>query len=202
MDKLNTFLDLSTIVSCSNIDGKLKELAEILMNEYCIINGQHSYRPIEIEFYIYDKDKHPDEHVYRRDAKAGRVFFHKSGMDICFASSIENGRFGGILIRAFEREDGICFGGPRICSYEVLNTASNICSIVPCKEKGSYRTVASKRIGITEWHDSKSNWKDKYYDKKYRFVRANQKSIVMEFDGFNFRKTTFVKNKKTYKFEI
>lgn len=200
MDRLKALLDIQSIVSSTDIDGRLKEIAETLMNEYCIFNGQHLYRPIEIEFYIYDKEAHADEHVYQRDAEAGRVFFHKSGMDICFASSMKDGRFGGILIRALEREDGKCFGGPRICSYEVLNTASDICTVDPCEEKCSYSTIASERIGISEWHDAKSDWKDEYFNKKYRFVREGLETIVMEFDSFDFRETAYVQNKKSYKF--
>lgn len=200
MDRLKALLDIRSVVSSANVDGKLKEIAETLMNEYCIFNGQHQYRPIEIEFYIYDKGTHADEHVYQRNAEAGRVFFHKSGMDICFASSMKDGRFGGILIRALEREDGKCFGGPLICSYEVLNTASDICTVAPCEEKCSYSAIASERIGISEWHDAKSDWKDEYFNRKYHFVREGQKTIVMEFDSYDFRETAFVQKKKSYKF--
>ena len=85
-------------------DG-LKDLAREIMNNICISNGAYIYRPIEIEFYVYDKREHADIHVYPRDKKeAGELFFHLSGMDICFKSSIKDGQFGGILIRAIERE--------------------------------------------------------------------------------------------------
>ena len=205
METLKEKLKIDSLLKEQDLNEALKKLAEMIMNGYCIANGKHKYRPIEIEFYIYEKDidndhkKHADEHVYQRDAEAGRVFFHKSGMDICFASSMKDGRFGGILIRALEREDGKCFGGPRICSFEVLNTASALCIIQLCEEKRSYTAIASKRIGITEWHDSKSNWKDEYYNKDYRFVREGQKPIEMEFDSYDFRLSASAKYKRIYK---
>ena len=201
MDRLKALLDIQSIVSNTDVDVRLKEIAETLMNEYCISNGKHLYRLIEIEFYIYDKDEHADEHVYKRTAEAGQLFLHKNGMDICFASSMKEGRFGGILIRALEREDGKCFGGPRICSYEVFNTASGLCTVDSCEKKCSYRAVSSERIDISELHDSKSDWKDEYFNKKYRFVREGQKSIIREFDSFDFLKAVYINNKKiTYNF--
>ena len=140
MESLKSLLNIETIVSKPDVDSELKRIAKVLMNEYCISNGEYIYRPVEIEFYIYDdKGKHADTHVYPRDRKeAGELFFHLSGMDICFKSSLEEGRFGGILIRALEREkngERTLFGGPLVCKDEVLNTATEKCSVKSCENK-------------------------------------------------------------------
>ncbi len=209
MDRLKSLLNIETIAAKSDINGELENIAKILMNEYYISNGTHLYRPLEIEFYIYLKDisksekRHADEHVYPRTAETGRIFFHQSGMDICFTSSMEDGYFGGILIRALEREDGENFGGPRICAYEALNSASGMCVIQECEcdKKLSFDVEASERIGIKEWTDSKDkSWKDEYYNKKYRFVRKGLTEITMTLPKFDFREPKLKFPNKKYKF--
>lgn len=205
MDRLKSLLNIETIVAKSDINSELKNIAKILMNEYCIFNGEYSYRPVEIEFYIYDTVKHQDTHVYPRDKKeAGELFFHLSGLDICFKSSLEKGRFGGILIRALEREkDGEktkLFGGPLVCKDEVLNTASEKCSVKLCKKKftcGNPHT--SPRQGINE--DKKIT--DAYWDKNYRFIRRDMdidKPIERLVDTYAFRAKPpkEVQQKRTY----
>ena len=209
MDRLKSLLNIETIAAKSDINGELENIAKILMNEYYISNGTHLYRPLEIEFYIYLKDinknekRHADEHVYPRTAEAARIFFHQSGMDICFSSSMEDGYFGGILIRALEREDGENFGGPRICAYEVLNSALGMCVVQECEcdKKLSFDVEASERIGIKEWTDSKDkSWKDEYYNKKYRFVRKGLTEITMTLPKFDFREPKLKFPNKKYKF--
>ena len=209
MESIQTLLSIPRILSCEDVQGELKSLAGKLMNEYCISNGMHTYRLLEIEFYIYLKDisksekRHADEHVYPRTAETGRIFFHQSGMDICFTSSMEDGYFGGILIRALEREDGENFGGPRICAYEVLNSASGMCVVQECEcdKKLSFDVEASERIGIKEWTDSKDkSWKDEYYNKKYRFVRKGLTEITMTLPKFDFREPKLKFPNKKYKF--
>ena len=78
MNHLQSLLNIPRILSTPNIENELERIAKLLMNDYCISNGKHSYRLLEIEFYIYDKDRHADEHVYERDAETGRIFFIKA----------------------------------------------------------------------------------------------------------------------------
>ena len=158
-------------------------LAERIINEICIFNGKYTYHPIEIEFYIYDKEHHADILVYPREAKIGDLFFHLSGMDICFESSIKDGRFGGILIRSFEREDGKQFGGPLICKDEVLNSVLGKCIVKVCDKELSHQiSKVTQRKGFKGPKGSK----DIYWDKKYRFVRDDVqkpiKRVEQEFD--------------------
>ena len=200
MESIQTLLSIPRVLSCSDIPCELKSLARKLMNEYCISNGRHNYRLLEIEFYIYDKASHADEHVYERDTEAGQLFLHKMGVDICFASSMSQGQFGGILIRALERDDNKVFGGPRICSYELMNTATSLCSVEMSKDKLTFDIEESVRIGVKEWTDSKDkSWKDEYYNKKYRFTRKGLRQLQMTVCRYNFRETKIKTDIKTYK---
>ena len=199
MESLKALLDIQRVLSNSDIEKELESLAKSLMNDYCISNGKHTYGLLEIEFYIYDKDAHADEHVYERDAEAGQLFLHKMGVDICFASSMSQGQFGGILIRALERDDNKVFGGPRICSYELMNTATSLCSVEMSKDKLTFDVEESIRIGVNEWDDPKSDWKDEYYNKKYRFTRKGLRQLQMTVCRYNFRETKIKADIKTYK---
>ena len=197
----------------TDIDTDIKELAKELMNEYCIYNGQYHYRPIEIEFYIYDKDNHADTHVYYRNKKAGELFFHYSGMDICFESSSpqpNNGnkdvRFGGILIRALEREDGKYFGSPLVCMCEIINTATEKCKVEKRPIAESEKIDIDKfgqRVGIKAKNEG-----DTFYDKKYRFVRKDildelkyKRRCFSSRDSFDFKKKTYKQKSSSYKIE-
>ena len=180
MESIQTLLSIPRVLSCEDVQVELKSLAGKLMNEYCISNCRHTYRLLEIEFYIYDKDAHADEHVYERDAEAGQLFLHKMGMDICFASSMSQGQFGGILIRALERDDNKYFG-------ELS------------KDKLNFDIEESKRIGINEWDDPKSDWKDEYFNKKYRFTRKGLERLQMTVNRYYFRETAIKTDNKTYK---
>lgn len=182
-------------------------LAKEIMNKICISNGAHIYRPIEIEFYIYDKKEHADIHVYPRDnKKAGDIFFHLSGMDICFESSFEETegtiRFGGILIRALEREDGKRFGGPLTCKDEVLNNASKKCRVRICNT--FTKIEANNPINRKGINQSKTLFSiDKYCDASYRFFISSFNigdEIQMKYDTFNFKNQEIQKDRiSTYK---
>ena len=104
---------------------KCHELAEELLNNYCIQCGNKRYYFAEIEFYYYEKDrwdKEWNEKTYpRTDKDAGSFFFHYSGFDICFESKFDKGKFGGILIRSIRDEVGKFITGPSVCSLEILN---------------------------------------------------------------------------------
>lgn len=202
--QIKSLLNLDEIIKKKDNDNKvldLKSLAESIMNEVCIFNGKHTYHPIEIEFYIYDKKNHADIHVYPRKAKVGDIFFHLSGMDICFESSFEEKegtiRFGGILIRALEREDGKRFGGPLTCKDEVLNTAIMKCLVMSCEklEKKVSENI-HKRKGLENKGEN-----DKFYNALYRFFRDDfyiKKRIIMEDDSFDFKDHKLNESHKRY----
>ncbi len=111
------------------------EIAQELFNNYGIECDNKIFRFAEIEFYYYDREKYlgdPDlfkwqEVTYpRKGYDAGQLFYHLSGIDICFDSQYneDSGKFGGILIRALKDEKGI-IAGPLNCKDEILNACKN-----------------------------------------------------------------------------
>ena len=80
------------------------------------------------EQYLKDPSHHKWQEVTypRNDYKGGELFYHLSGIDICFDSQYneESGRFGGILIRSIKDGDKI-IAGPLNCKDEILNACKN-----------------------------------------------------------------------------
>ena len=60
--------------------------------------------------YLKDKNQYKWQEVTypRNDYQGGQLFYHLSGIDICFDSHYKNNeaKFGGILIRAIKDEKG------------------------------------------------------------------------------------------------
>lgn len=95
------------------------KIAEILLNKVAIRKGEKIFYIKDIEFYLYENN-HRDIVTYPRICKAGQWFFHPSGIDISFESSVdvksndyelfqpilrEDAFFGGVLIRAIYPAD-------------------------------------------------------------------------------------------------
>ena len=118
-----------------NIQESFRNIAEELFQNYCIQCGQSFFYFAEIEFYYFDEARfHSDwnEVTYERDGyRAGDLFYHLSGVDICFDSHLlkvngkKSGYGGGILIRSIvEVVDGkeeLTFG-PLTCMNKMLNS--------------------------------------------------------------------------------
>ena len=88
----NPFEGLSNYES---IQDKCAEIARELFSNYHLACGNETFRFAEIEFYYYDramylKDKNLNkwqEVTYPRDNyQGGQLFYHLSGIDICFDS--------------------------------------------------------------------------------------------------------------------
>ena len=99
-----------------------------MLNSYGIQCGSKKYYFAEVEFYYYEInrwDKEWNEKTYPRTGKkAGSLFFHYSGLDICFESKFEEGKFGGILVRSLKDEAGLFITGPSVCSLEIINACN------------------------------------------------------------------------------
>ena len=169
-------------INSDNYYQRFKEIADELIYSYCIECGEEHYRFAEIEFYYYDKNvlnKKWNEETYPRTGKeTGTLFFHYSGFDICFPSSYETGRFGGILIRSLLRESDMKYiNGPLLCTNEILNSCSLIETWPIIKRTSSRKCCidSAKRFGI----ESDKNISDTFcfYDtnliRRNRFVNAS-----------------------------
>lgn len=119
----------------SQIQNRCKEIAKMLFDNYCIKCGDTVFRFAEIEFYYYDQtwfNKEWNEVTYPRICEAGDIYYHLSGMDICFKSNLPNdfkkkkiGTGGGILIRSIwekaDKGNKNITVGPLTCVNKILN---------------------------------------------------------------------------------
>ena len=125
------------------------EMAKELFRDYCIDCNGKEYYFAEVEFYYWQKgeDNKWNEKwnrvTYPRICKAKNLFFHLSGMDICFESNYKdsNAKSGGILVRALADEHNNIIVGPWICMLEMLN----LC-------QGKNMPVFRKKENKREWH--------------------------------------------------
>lgn len=117
-----------------SFNKKCSEIAIDLFCHYCINCNGKEYYFAEIEFYYWDKDLWNEQWnriTYPRICNAGNLYYHLSGIDICFNSQYNEGnlneeaRFGGILIRAIRCEDGTVVAGPWNCMLKLLNECDN-----------------------------------------------------------------------------
>ena len=118
---------------------KCLEIATTLFNEYGIKCGEKIFRFAEIEFYYYEKGKWEEDWnkvTYARDGyNGGDLFFHLSGVDICFDSFCKDGqgKFGGILVRSIVDKDNKLVVGPWNTMLCILNESKG--SLMPCLKR-------------------------------------------------------------------
>ena len=197
-------------------------IAKTLFENYSIVCGDKVYRFAEIEFYYYKKeesdknnfDKDWNRETYPRNKDAGDLFFHYSGVDICFQchyddidKNNEYGEFGGILIRSL-RDGTKIFAGPLFCANLMLNACKEH---MPTLQKGDCQQctlVSATRFGISS---DKNQEKDKelflcYYatyvdgkelnwDETSERIAWNKKSGVFKKQTRNYRKDRLNDNK-------
>lgn len=138
-----SFLNLEQDPNMKLVQEKIRVIAEELFEDYCIkceSGGEHKdryFRFAELEFYYYKKGKFDSEWnkvTYPREKNAGELFFHYSGMDICFQSHFDKNDsdkvfFGGMLVRSvFELDENdmiILHAGPLYVANLVLNSCKN-----------------------------------------------------------------------------
>ena len=131
----------------SDVQKTFGDIAQRLFDEYCINCNGTEYYFAEIEFYYYEKGKWEEEWnsvTYARDGySAGDLFYHLSGIDICFESHFNSkedisaditktttnkARYGGILIRSVTKvNDDSLIAGPLNCKNELLNACKGSC---------------------------------------------------------------------------
>ena len=98
-----------------NVSKMFDELASTWLRQTVIVTPKNNFNLREIEFYLYDKDLHPDTYAHKnkRQSEFGEWYFHRftdiepflksnrNGLDITFGNK-EKGIYGGILIRKIE----------------------------------------------------------------------------------------------------
>lgn len=174
-------------------------IAKELFCGYCIKCDDREFYFAEIEFYYYEEcvwDKKWNEVTYARDGyDAGALFYHLSGIDICFNSHYKTWpvKFGGILIRAIRDEHGKVIAGPLTCKDEILNACK--CGEMPRLRRASKtQTIDPKSTyrALGEKDTDKENDRLCFYDS-----RINDWNPVK--DKYNTRKGVIEPRKGAYK---
>lgn len=145
---------------------KVDEFMKSIINNYELTINENQYKFAEIELY-YKSQEHNDCRVFKRDGKkAGELFFHRFGFDICFES--DNKTFGGVLVRSLQdinnNENFIC--GPLTCSTALLNNnAPNI------KFEIKYNNF-SGNPSIEQTRRIKGQCKNNFDEAPYRYITS------------------------------
>lgn len=149
------------------------DIAEELFNNYCILCNKTEYHFAEIEFYYYEKDNWEEEWnkvTYARNGfAAGDLFYHLSGIDICFESHYDemSAQFGGILIRAIKKEDNTIVAGPYTCKDELLNACKGCCMPILSRQMKTKHIKPTVLPTIRSLGDK--DMKEKNIDGNYEF---------------------------------
>lgn len=149
------------------------KIAKILLNKVAICKGEKIFYIKDIEFYLYENN-HRDIVTYPRICKAGQWFFHPSGIDISFESSVDvksndyelfqpilrdDAFFGGVLIRAIYPADkapsDACkysLDGPHKVEwalfdcFDAFNETTNFPHLIECEHKIEHITKPRKNL--------------------------------------------------------
>lgn len=180
-------------------------IAKQLLSDFCIECGEKEkkyYNFAEIEFYYFDKKDFNEEWnivTYARDEyQAGDLFYHLSGVDICFDSKYSENRFGGILIRSLITDGQKLITGPLSCKDELLNACKGSC--MPKLQKAKLQVAkepkTTKRLlghtamienidgdyylcfydgNITNWNTERT-----WYDKRKGVVKSVEKKYTID----------------------
>jgi hypothetical protein len=161
----------------SGYQDAFDEIAEILLKQVAICKGEKIFYIKDIEFYLYENN-HRDIVTYPRICKAGQWFFHPSGIDISFESSVEvnsndyelfqpilceDAFFGGVLIRAIYPADKAPsdarkynLDGPHKVEwalfdcFDAFNETTNFPHLIECEHKIEYITKVRKNLKLKE----------------------------------------------------
>lgn len=196
-----------------NYQEECSKIAKELFCNWCINCNGKEYYLAEIEFYYYDSRYYKQNKkqfkwqkvTYARDGyKAGNLFYHLSGIDICFESNYndQEAKFGGILIRAIKEvndKNGTIIAGPLVCKDEILNACKGgdmplLCEATKKRNltpKATYRALGNDDIDKDNdklcFFDSNkdNNWNPTInkYDKENGIIKPSRRSYKT--DRFN-----------------
>ncbi len=123
-DKLKNYKEIN------DFQKYFDNMAKYILGNVAICAGGVFYHLAEIEFYYKNAKVNTETftRTYKRDRKAGQLFWHYSGVDICFSTLDNQQSYGGILIRSMLKEvkEGNevqyeLITGPMRCANELIN---------------------------------------------------------------------------------
>ena len=125
-----------------NVQATFQTIATNLFNNFCIKCGEKRFYFAEVEFYYFNDgekkklDGNWNNVTYVSSGyTAGDIFYHLSGMDVCFDSELikentkKSGYGGGILVRSIwdgKNQESIIVG-PLTCLNKMLNACKGGC---------------------------------------------------------------------------
>ena len=190
MSKFNDFITelskVSHLQESSEIKDYFDKVSDFLFHHLAIKAGKDIYTFIEVEFYYYNeksifKGSSLYNCTYPRSRKAGQLFWHLSGMDICFESKEEDRYFGGILIRSLKKGEEI-FAGPMRCSDVLLNScATELPTLIEYESNFGYESKTAFRYGIEADKNEKCNdlnMKFRYFIPQEKWTRTRYNVLV------------------------
>lgn len=165
------------ILNGQNVEATFQTIATNLFNNFCIKCGKKTFYFAEVEIYyfndgetnkkIFKLNDNWNEITYERSGYlAGNLFYHLSGVDICFNSELKkdiktkkkSGYGGGILIRSIREigQEEKLIVGPLTCLNEMLNACKS--GPMPyleeisehCTTKGTYRYLCKNDFELIE----------------------------------------------------
>lgn len=147
MDHLYSTLSSTAIDSTNTVEVEegFVKAAKLILLDYKLVAGTTDFEVLELEFYFYQKNIHPDPYshafqypnrVVAKMSVTGSWYFHRfigiekythtrRGLDMTYGSG-EHEAYGGILIRSVKREyDGLKISGPSNVVGYVLDAAND-----------------------------------------------------------------------------
>ena len=162
-------VNLKSYTEIKDFQEYFDDIAKYIFGHVAIVIGDSNSKQIkyyleEIEFY-YNNGKISEEEItftkdkkakiekknffsctYKREREAEQLFWHYSGVDICFQS--DKTCYGGILIRSLTKEGKELIAGPLRCSNELINQGVLLNSI-PQIQEITNRNIVVDNIGST-----------------------------------------------------
>lgn len=168
------------IENTTNYEEIFEIYSKELINNYALKFENEIYNFVEIEFYFYDRDRHPDPYVHMNSKQLeSNIFYpHGSGIDLCFG----NGKyFGGILIRSIKNENNYINGSLILINTlfkkeKITDEDTNKLELIKFNNSSNLIISSSTRVGLQVhpldyefFIESKEKFKP-YIFRLYRFV--------------------------------
>lgn len=211
----NPLKDTDKGISLVEIQNKFRQIAQKMFNDYSIKCGDKTLRLAEIEFYYYKKGVWENEWntttYYRAEKDAGKLFFHYSGVDICFQS--DKNEFGGILIRSLIEVDNngkymALHTGPLFCANLMLNSCEKELPIIIKNDHSldyDDKTIKSDlRFGVnkeTQEFEKEKNMELCFFVTQYQYNDNNTPlnwQEASETDVWNYKTGDLIRKKRYY----
>jgi len=192
---------VSNLDSLTGLQEHFSAIAKEMFGRIAIKAGDKYFKLIEVEFYYFKQGTFEGplfNCTYPRTRDAGQLFWHYSGIDICFDSKEDDLTFGGILIRSIMNEDGKIIAGPMRCSDELMNCCKQDLPIIVDYETGFHEEPKTTfRYGIKADKDKEKNpegIKLRYYLPQDSWTRKREQVLVADEKTGSYKK----ENKRDY----